>query len=59
MLNSLVETNGDTVSKKTLGGLAAKRDGTFVTTFDSTTIYAPLSEHFLRALFEEGRDEGY
>jgi hypothetical protein len=59
LLNSLVATNGDTVSNKKLGGLAAKRDGTFVPTLDSDTIFAPLSEHFLTALFEEGRDEGY
>ena len=59
LLNSLVATQGDTISKKDLGGLAAKRDGTFVTTFDSTTIYAPLSEHLLKALCEEDQDEGY
>ena len=59
LINSLVSTHGDTVSKKQLGGLAARRDGTFVTTFDSSSIYAPLSEHLLTALCDEGRDSGY
>lgn len=52
MLNSLVATGGSTVRDlKKIGGFAVKSNGYIVSTPKDTTVYAPISEHFLNALF--------
>jgi hypothetical protein len=55
LLNSLVATKAWSVRNRSLGGFAAKRDGSIVETSDPPTIYAPISESFSSALFDEDR----
>jgi hypothetical protein len=59
LLNSLVPTEAQGIRHKSLGGLAAKGDGSVVATNDSQTVYAPISEFFCNTLFEEDRDDIY
>lgn len=59
MLNSLVPSDGRTVRQRDIGGFLVKTDGSLVATNDPHTVYAPLSEHFWNALFEEDRDETF
>jgi hypothetical protein len=60
MLNSFVATGGSTVRDlKKIGGFAVKRSGYTVATNRDTSVYAPVSEHFLGALFEFDGDSSH
>lgn len=53
MLTSLIATSGATMrAVENIGGFAVNREGRVVSTAKSTCVYAPISEHFLKVLFD-------
>lgn len=60
MLNSFVATSGTTIRDlKKVGGFAVKRNGYIVATTRESSVFAPISEHFLNALFEFDGDSSH